>query len=302
MQQGVKINEFAGDRTDRFVIKAKLGSGAMGEVFLAEDRLLKRRVALKVIRLDRSEDAAFHHRMQKEAERASQLNDPHIAAVHDLIEQDGRMFLVMEYVEGQTLREKLREPLSTAEFFSIAEQCLAGVAAAHQHGIVHCDLKPENLMITPEGMIKILDFGFAQPTPQAGVTETLSCTTLGGTPGYISPEVLLGGSPDERSDIFSLGVVLYEALAGRHPFRMDAETSTSGRALRCDPPPLPHSAPAGMNEVLALMLAKEPAQRYQTCTRVLEDIRAIHGGDGPAVEKKRSTSRVWPPRLMWLAA
>ena len=287
MQPAVKISEFAGDRTDRFVIKAKLGSGAMGEVFLAEDLLLKRRVALKMIRLDRSQDAAFHHRMRKEAERASQLNDPHIAAIHDLIEQDGRLFLVMEYVEGQTLREKLRGPLSTAEFFSIAEQCLAGVAAAHQHGIVHCDLKPENLMVTPEGMIKILDFGFAQPTPQAGVTETLSCTTLGGTPGYISPEVLLGGSPDERSDIFSLGIVLYEALAGRHPFRVDPATSTSGRTLRCDPPPLPPGAPAGMNQVLALMLAKEPGQRYQTCTRVLADVRAVRDGRYPALGKDR---------------
>jgi tetratricopeptide (TPR) repeat protein/tRNA A-37 threonylcarbamoyl transferase component Bud32 len=300
MQQAVKIREFA-DRTDRFVIKAKLGSGAMGEVFLAEDCLLKRRVALKVIRLDRSEDSAFRHRMQKEAERASQLNDAHIAAIHDLIEQDGQLFLVMEYVEGQTLREKLREPLSQAEFFSIAEQCLAGVAVAHQHGIVHCDLKPENLMVTPEGVIKILDFGFAQPTPQMGVTETLSCATLGGTPGYISPEVLLGSIPDERSDIFSLGIVLYEALAGRHPFRVDYATSNSGRALRCDPPPLPPGAPAGMNEVLAMMLAKEPAQRYQTCTRVLEDIRAIHGGGNPAGEKKRFANRVWL-RIMWLAA
>jgi eukaryotic-like serine/threonine-protein kinase len=302
MQQAVKISEFVGDRTDRFLIKAKLGSGAMGEVFLAEDRLLKRRVALKMVRLDRSQDAAFRHRMQKEAERASQLNDPHIAAIHDLIEQDGRLFLVMEYVEGQTLREKLRGPLSTAEFFSIAEQCLAGVAAAHQHGIVHCDLKPENLMVTPEGTIKILDFGFAQPTPQAVATETLSNATLGGTPGYIPPEVLLGGMPDERSDIFSLGVVLYEALAGRHPFWVDPATSISGRTVRSDPPPLPHSAPAGMNEVLARMLAKEPAQRYQTCTRVLEDIRAIHGGDNPAGKKKSFANLSWPLRIMWLAA
>jgi serine/threonine-protein kinase len=303
MQPAVKISEFAGDRTDRFVIKAKLGSGAMGEVFLAEDLLLKRRVALKMIRLDRSQDAAFRHRMRKEAERASQLNDPHIAAIHDLIEQDGRLFLVMEYVEGQTLREKLRGPLSTAEFFSIAEQCLAGVAAAHQHGIVHCDLKPENLMVTPEGMIKILDFGFAQPTPQAGVTETLSCTTLGGTPGYISPEVLLGGSPDERSDIFSLGIVLYEALAGRHPFRVDPATSTSGRTLRCDPPPLPPGAPAGMNQVLALMLAKEPRQRYQTCTRVLEDVRAVRDCRDPALGKDRARANsTWRRRIMWLAA
>jgi len=303
MQQAVKISEFAGDRTDRFLIKAKLGSGAMGEVFLAEDRLLKRRVALKVIRPDRTEDAAFRHRMQKEAERASQLNDAHIAAIHDLIEQDGRLFLVMEYVEGQTLREKLRGPLLTAEFFSIAEQCLAGVAAAHQHGIVHCDLKPENLMVTPQGMIKILDFGFAQPTPQAGATETLSCATLGGTPGYISPEVLLGGTPDERSDIFSLGIVLYEALAGRHPFRVDPATSTSGRILRCDLPPLPPSAPAAMNEVLALMLAKEPAQRYQTCTQILEDIRAIRDGRDPALEKNRAlANNTWRRKIMWLGA
>jgi eukaryotic-like serine/threonine-protein kinase len=302
MQQAIKISEFAGYRTDRFVMKGKLGSGAMGEVFLAEDRLLKRRVALKVIRLDRSEDAAFHHRMQKEAERASQLNDAHIAAIHDLIEQDGRLFLVMEYVEGQTLREKLREPLPTAEFFSIAEQCLAGVAAAHQHGIVHCDLKPENLMVTPQGMIKILDFGFAQPTPQAGATETLSCATLGGTPGYISPEVLLGGTPDERSDIFSLGIVLYEALAGRHPFRLDSVTFTSGRMLRCDPHPLPLSAPVGMNEVLALMLAKEPAQRYQTCIDVLADVCAIRDGRDPALGKNRARANsTWRRKIIWLA-
>src|SRR6476620_3029601 len=115
MQPAVKISEFAGDRTARFVIKAKLGSGAMGEVFLAEDLLLKRRVALKMIRLDRSQGAAFHHLMRKEAERASQLNDPHIAAIHDLIEQDGRLFLVMEYVEGETLRARLRRPLAVAE-------------------------------------------------------------------------------------------------------------------------------------------------------------------------------------------
>src|SRR6476660_5922391 len=139
MQQAVKISDFTSDRTDRFVIQAKLGSGAMGEVFLAEDRLLKRRVALKVIRLDRSEDAAFHQRMQKEAERASQLNDPHIAAVYDLIEHDGRLYLVMEYVEGETLRARMRQPLAPAEFFSIAEQCLEGIAAAHQHFIAHCD-------------------------------------------------------------------------------------------------------------------------------------------------------------------
>jgi eukaryotic-like serine/threonine-protein kinase len=302
MQQAARIGDFAGKRIDRFVIKTRLGSGAMGEVFLAEDRLLRRPVAIKVIRLEHSQDGPFIHRMQKEAERASQLNDAHIAAIHDLIEQDGRLYLVMEYVEGETLRARLREPLAAAEFFSIAEQCLEGVAAAHQHGIVHCDLKPENLMITREGTVKILDFGFAQPTPNQGSTETQSCASLGGTPGYMAPEVLLGGTPDERSDIFSLGIVLYEAIAGHHPFRVEPATSTAGRILGSDPAPLPRSAPAGMNAVLAGMLAKEPAQRYQSCIKVLEDIRAIRAGRAPVPEKDRTLVKRWPRRIMWMAA
>jgi len=212
------------------------------------------------------------------------------------------MYLVMEYVEGETLRARLREPLAAAEFFSIAEQCLEGVAAAHQHGIVHCDLKPENLMITREGTVKILDFGFAQPTPNQGSTETQSCASLGGTPGYMAPEVLLGGTPDERSDIFSLGIVLYEAIAGHHPFRVEGATSTAGRILGSDPAPLPRSAPAGMNAVLAGMLAKEPAQRYQSCIKVLEDIRAIRAGRAPVPEKDRTLVKRWPRRIMWMAA
>jgi eukaryotic-like serine/threonine-protein kinase len=303
MHQAARISALPGGRIDRFIIQTKLGSGAMGDVFLAEDSLLRRRVAIKVIRLEHSRDAAFHQRLQKEAERASQLNDPHIAGIHDLIEQDGRLYLVMEYVEGETLRARLRMPLAGPEFFSIAEQCLAGVAAAHQHGIVHCDLKPENLMITPEGTIKILDFGFARPTPEQGSTDTLSCATLGGTPGYIAPEVLLGGIPDERSDIFSLGIVLYEALAGHHPFRTGPVTPTANGSLRSEPALLPPTAPAEMNAVLALMLAKEPAQRYQSCNDVLADIRAIRDGRNPALEK--SGTRAKPScrrKYIWIGA
>jgi serine/threonine protein kinase/tetratricopeptide (TPR) repeat protein len=295
------ISDLAGSRVDRFAIKTRLGSGAMGEVFLAEDRLLRRQVAIKVIRLEHSKDATFHHRLQKEAERASQLNNQHIAAIHDLIEQNGRLFLVMEYVEGETLRARMRGPLATPEFFSIGEQCLEGVAAAHQRGILHCDLKPENLMITPEGRVKILDFGLAQPTKKEESTVTLSSTTLGGTPGYMAPEVLLGGSPDERSDIFSLGIVMYEALAGHHPFRVEHAASTAGGILRCDPAPLPIGAPAEMNAVLASMLAKEPAQRYQSCVEVLADIRAIHAGRRPVWGKLVRAKRPLSARAIWLA-
>ena len=126
MQQAVTSSDFAGDRIDRFVIKTKLGSGAMGDVFLAEDTLLRRHVAIKVIRLEQGRDAAFHHRMRKEAERASQLNDPHIAAIHDLIEQDGRLFLVMEYVEGETLRADARAASQPADSSASPSNALRG--------------------------------------------------------------------------------------------------------------------------------------------------------------------------------
>src|SRR5260370_15222214 len=157
-QSTIDVHDLVRSHAERFVIEARIGSGGMGEVFLAEDRVLKRRVAMKAIRREHSQDTNFRHRLLKEAERASQLNDEHIARIHDIAEHDGRMFLIMEYVEGLTLRAKLREPLATEEFFSIAEQCLEGLAAAHRRGILHCDLKPGNLIITPTGLCKLLYF------------------------------------------------------------------------------------------------------------------------------------------------
>src|SRR6185312_2371302 len=172
----------------------------MGEVFLGEATLVKRDVAIKVIRREYSQDPAFRDRLLKEAQRASQLNDEHIAQIYDVLVQDEGVYVVMEYVQGQTLRQRLSQHLTVNEFFSIAEQCLAGLAAAHQHGILHCDLKPDNLMITPSGGIKILDFGFARKLEMPESSATLSVVTSGGTPGYVAPEVLLGCSPDERTD------------------------------------------------------------------------------------------------------
>ena len=282
-----------GSHVGRFAVTARLGYGGMGEVFLAEDSVLKRKVALKAIKYERSQDLEAHQRLLKEATRASQFNDEHIAAVHDLLEYEGAMFLVMEYVEGQTLRSRLRQPLTPEEFFSIAEQCLAGLAAAHRRGILHCDLKPENLMITPAGQVKILDFGFARRLETAETRESLELTKLvmGGTPGYMAPEVLMGNPPDERSDIFAMGVVLYEALLGRHPFRQEPNLGTAGRIVREEPHAIPSSVPAGLDQVLTRMLAKDPTQRYQSCVDVLNDIRAIHAGRKPLLGKTGSIRR-----------
>ena len=287
-QAAIAMGTPIGGQVGRFAITAKLGYGGMGEVFLAEDSVLKRQVALKAIKREHS-DQKSHHRLLKEAERASQLNDEHIARIYDIVEHEGTTFLVMEYVEGQTLRHRLSEPVGIEEFFSIAEQGLSGLAAAHRRGIVHCDLKPENLMITPSGQIKILDFGFARrlPTNETRNTLELSEVLLGGTPGYIPPEVLMGSVPDERSDIFSMGVVLYETLSGHHPFRTTGNGGTAAKILSEEPLPVPSSAPRGLDAVLQRMLAKSPEQRYQSCVDVLADVRAIHAGGRPATQKTR---------------
>jgi eukaryotic-like serine/threonine-protein kinase len=281
-------HDVIGQNIGRFVVRGKLGRGGMGEVFLAYDSLLRRQVALKAIQPERAQGPKSHQRLLKEAERASQLNDEHIARIHDVVEHENRMYLVMEYVAGQTLRSRLTELLTTEEFFSIAEQCLAGLAVAHRCGIVHCDLKPENLMITPAGAVKILDFGFAQrvPTEETQDSPELSKLIAAGTPGYIAPEVLRGSTRDERADIFSMGVVLYEAFEGRHPFHA-SETGTTRRILQEAPHPMRRPAPAGLDLVIFRMLAKDPQDRYQSCTDALGDIRAVHSGGKPLLGSPR---------------
>src|SRR5215472_3011091 len=205
-QAVIAMSDLVGRYVGSFAIKARLGYGGMGEVFLAQDSVLKRQVAMKAIKHEHNQDSKSHQRLLKEAERASQLNDEHIARIHDIVDHEGSTFLVMEYVEGQTLRARLREPLSTEEFFSIAEQCFGGLEADHRRGILHCDLKPENLMITPGGQLKILDFGLARrvttqvTTEETRDSEELSTPVRGGTFAYMAPEVLLGEEPDQRSD------------------------------------------------------------------------------------------------------
>jgi serine/threonine protein kinase/tetratricopeptide (TPR) repeat protein len=270
-----------GRRVGRFIIGDRLGKGGMGEVYRAEDTRLKRTVALKRLPPYLAADARYRKRFQEEAERASRFSDPHIAAVHDVIEDRDETFLVMEFVEGQTLRERLRHPLSLKEFLAFAVQCAEALAAAHEHGIVHCDIKPENIMLTSSGQVKILDFGVAKYLPQSDQSSTIERSGMfGGTPAYMAPEVLLEKSADGRSDIFSLGVVLYEVLAGHHPFLSNSFVATTERILREKPTPIRvfnAEASEELENIVRHAMAKDPAERYESARKLADDLRAVHG-------------------------
>src|ERR1700737_551994 len=166
-------DSLSGTVVGRFVIGERLGKGGMGEVYRAEDTRLKRTVALKRLSVHLRSDPLYRRRFEEEAERASRLNDAHIAAIHDVIEEQGEIFLVMEFIEGKTLRQRLREPMSLEQFFGIAVQCVQALAAAHGQGIVHCDIKPENIMLTSDGQVKILDFGVARHLPRSAQSTTV---------------------------------------------------------------------------------------------------------------------------------
>src|SRR5262245_22082824 len=228
-------DDLTGKAIGRFQITALLGRGGMGEVYLAEDSLLKRPVALKRVSASLRANPHYRELLIKEAERASRLNDEHVARIHDVLESRGEVFLVMEYVEGQSLRHLLRKPLSLSEFVPIAVQCAEALVAAHQSGIVHRDIKPENIMVSSKGRVKICDFGLArqnQWVADTGVLDRTPTVGLRGTPAYMAPEALLNRNPDFRADMFSLGIVFYETLTGKHPFRDgDNQVSTVDRII-----------------------------------------------------------------------
>ena len=287
----------------RFAVRALLGSGGMGEVYRADDTRLKRPVALKRVSRKLGADPSARQRIFKEAERASALNSPHIAAVYDVLEENGEVFLVMEYVEGASLRQRLRTSgrFSMSEFLNLALQCAEALAAAQKKGIVHRDLKPENILITPGGQAKILDFGLAKHLSPPGEEEvTVSGESLqwslAGTPGYMAPEVLLGGQADHRSDIFALGVVFYEMLTGRHPLGADHRTAA---ALQITPAPIRQSVPsvpAELERIIAKMLAKSPDERCATAADLLADLRALERGR-PFLVSTAPRPRHWARRV-----
>jgi serine/threonine-protein kinase len=255
-----------------YEVLEKLGTGGMGEVFLCHDSRLHRKVALKCLTSD--EPAEAHANVLREARAAARLTHPHIASVYDVLLQDGRAFIVMEYVEGE-LRSRLSAASLRPTRPSPSGGACAALSAAHAQGVIHRDLKPSNVQLMPDGTVKVLDFGVAKMMPRLDVTNEPTTTNLPsqsrsdtpGTPAYMAPEQLVGGVVDTRSDIYSLGVVLFEMATGRRPY---AETNAAALAvaMSASPPPPPDAidprVPRRLSSVIVKALQREPFNRYQT--------------------------------------
>jgi eukaryotic-like serine/threonine-protein kinase len=276
-----------GARLDAYEIVAPLGSGGMGEVWLAKDLNLHRKVVLKLLPADLTRDSTRVARFQQEARAASALNHSNVCTIHALGETpDGRQFIAMELIDGTTLRHWLgtRRPLQKA--LDIAIQLASALTAAHTAGVVHRDVKPENVMVRPDGVVKMLDFGLAKLTPLAPVadaepTRTALQTDAGtvmGTVAYMSPEQARGQEVDARTDIWSLGVVLYEMVAGRLPFGGVTLSDVLAAILEHDPSPLPElepTTPSELQRIVTKALRKERDRRYQTMKDLLLDLEAL---------------------------
>ncbi|HSO73340.1 MAG TPA: serine/threonine-protein kinase, partial [Blastocatellia bacterium] len=266
----------------------ELGAGGMGEVYLAEDTRLGRQVALKFLPASFQYDPERRSRLLAEARATSSLRSPHIAAIYDIGEHEGTMFLVMEYVDGELLSAKLkRGPLPIREVINIAAQIADALAEAHGLGIVHCDVKSSNLIINERGFAKMLDFGLAR-ADDSNVQETGDRTkkvgeqtamgVVVGTLSYMSPEQALGHAIDHRSDVFSLGVVIYEMLSGRLPFEGDSTSEVVDRIVHSDPSSisrLNYAVPAEFERITRKCLEKEPDRRYQSMRELLTDLRNL---------------------------
>jgi TolB-like protein/predicted Ser/Thr protein kinase len=274
-----------GTKLGRYRILGPLGEGGMGQVYLAEDPTLARKLAIKVLPPEFAADAERRSRLLHEARAASALNHPNIVTIHDVGEQDGALYVAMEVVEGESLRawagSKARTP---ADVLALARQAARALGTAHAAGLIHRDLKPENLMVRADGLLKILDFGLARSLSPGDAADTAARTMPGtvlGTASYMSPEQVLGKPAAPSSDIFSLGTLVYELLTGRHPFVADSAVETMHRVLQETPdPPSRHArgVPEALDFVIAKALAKDPARRYANGRELDVDLETCEVG------------------------
>ena len=297
----------AGTKLGRYEIRSKIGAGGMGEVYLAQDTKLDRKVALKILPAEVAADGDRMSRFIQEAKAASALNHPNIITIHEIDQTDSVHFIATEYIDGETLRQRMRAaPMKLGEVLDVAAQIASALSAAHAAGIVHRDIKPDNIMMRPDGVVKVLDFGLAKLTerpPDAIDTEapTRAAVKTGpgivmGTTAYMSPEQARGITVDERTDIFSFGVVLYETVTGRLPF----EGSTSSEVLASilsekEPQPLARYArdvPAELERIVEKALCKDRLERYQTVKDLLLDLKHLK----QELEFERKRERSVPPK------
>jgi serine/threonine-protein kinase len=264
-----------GKTISHYRILEKLGGGGMGVVYRAEDTKLKRTVALKFLPEGLSRDRQALERFQREAEAASALNHPNICVIHDIDEYEGQPFIAMEYLEGGTLKAHIkRGPLPVLDALDLGCQMAEALAEAHAHGIVHRDMKPANVMLTKSGRVKLVDFGLARLPEMAGVTTTGVAI---GTPAYMAPEQVRGETIDGRADLWALGVVLYEMLAGQHPFASESVQGTVHGVLNRAPEPVERlrpGLPPPLVRIVSRALAKDALRRYQQAEQMLADLQA----------------------------
>ena len=272
----------------KYKIAEEIGQGGMGIVYKAEDLKLKRFVALKFLPPHLMDAPELKERFLVEAQAAAALNHTNICTIYEVGEEEGRPYIAMEYVEGETLKEKLRKGLLTAaEALTIAGQVAAGLGEAYHKGIIHRDIKSANIMVTAKGQAKVMDFGLAKL--RGGSSMTKSQTTLG-TVAYMSPEQARGQDLDARTDIWSLGVVLYEMFGGKLPFRGDHDQAVIHQIVHAEPVPLKKlrpDLPSGLDEIVGQALAKKPSSRYQTMEEFGTDLEAVAEGLKPVKARPR---------------
>jgi eukaryotic-like serine/threonine-protein kinase len=260
---------------DRYELHELLGEGAFGRVYRGTDRRLGRAVAVKVIKPWWAEDSAWVERFQREARLLARVNDPGVVQIFDIGDAEEGPYYVAELVEGESLADRLRSGrLSVEEARDIAEQLCRSLASAHREGVVHCDVKPANVLLSADGRVKVGDFGIAR---LAEATSQGPSPTVAGTPRYMSPEQARGRPPTPATDVYSVGVVLYEMLAGRPPFEDGSPVELGLRHLEDPPPPLAPTIPADLREVVMRALAKDPAERYPDAGAMAEALGASAG-------------------------